>query len=85
MIALNRTARRVYRVPALALLLSLVLIVAGCAGTSGGKQSSPVAADPAAQCRAAIAEVNERCAGERADSQACGDAKAHSRELCIPQ
>ncbi len=79
------TAGRAYRVPVLALLLALLFIAAGCAGASGGKQSTPVAADPEAQCRAAIAEVNKRCAGEGSDSQACGDAKTHSRDSCIPK
>jgi hypothetical protein len=76
-------AGRHSRTPAIALLLILAFTITGCAAT-GGNERTAVADDPEAQCRAAIAAVNERCAGEGADSQACENAKNRVRDLCIP-
>lgn len=66
-------------------LLASILFIAGCAGTSGGNQRSAAANDPAAQCRAAIADVSKMCAGEGAESRDCNAAKSRSRNLCITE
>lgn len=79
-----RTDRRPVNTLALILALISVFVIAGCAGTSGGSGRSTVADGPAAQCRAAIADVSQHCAGEGADSRACENAKTRSRDLCIP-
>ncbi len=85
MIPHQRLGKRGFSTAATAFLLAAVFMIAGCAGTSGGNQQSAAGDDPAAQCRAAIAAVNERCAGDGAASSACADAKTRSRNLCIPE
>jgi hypothetical protein len=64
-------------------LLVVIVMVAGCAGTSGGNQPTAAAIDPEEQCRSAITGVNKMCAGDGGESRDCEAAKSRARDLCI--